>query len=116
MRGVITSASSRARTERPAKRWSDTDGARSKPWSRRRFGSRRRGDLAARQELLAEIDAADLIPTPANTSYLGLVYEAMRKSIQEQGMPVVIDYDRGVASYRTIGRLIRRRPCAAGAS
>jgi hypothetical protein len=31
------------------------------------------------------------------------VYEAMRKSIREQGMPVVIDYDRGVASYRTIG-------------
>jgi hypothetical protein len=27
----------------------------------------------------------------------------MRKSIEEQGMPVVIDYDRGVASYRTIG-------------
>jgi len=61
------------------------------------------GSLTARQERLAEIDAAGLIPTPANTSYLGLVYEAMRKSIQEQGMPVVIDYDRGVASYRTIG-------------
>jgi predicted dehydrogenase len=60
------------------------------------------GDLAARRRLLAEIDAADLIPTPANTAYLGLVYEAMRASIQEQGMPVVIDYDRGVARYRTI--------------
>src|SRR5207253_548309 len=54
----------------------------------------------ARQKLLAEIDAADLIPTPANTSYLGLVYQAMRESIQEQGMPVVIDYDRGVTSYQ----------------
>src|SRR5262249_18597491 len=61
------------------------------------------GDLTARQELLAEIDAADLIPTPANTSYLGLVYQAMRESIQEQGMPVVIDHDRGVTRYRTAG-------------
>jgi hypothetical protein len=61
------------------------------------------GSLTARQERLAEVDAAGLIPTPANTSYLGLVYEAMRKSVQEQGMPVVIDYDRGVANYRTIG-------------
>ncbi len=60
-----------------------------------------RGPLAARQELLAEIDAADLIPTAANTAYLGLVYQAMRESIVEQGMPVVIDYDRGVTSYRT---------------
>jgi predicted dehydrogenase len=60
-------------------------------------------DLAARQKLLAEIDAADLIPTPANTAYLGLVYEAMRGSIREEGMPVVIDYDRGVTSYRTAG-------------
>ena len=59
-------------------------------------------DLAARRRLLAEIDAADLIPTPANTAYLGLVYEAMRGSIQEQGMPVVIDYDRGVTRYRTL--------------
>ena len=31
-------------------------------------------DVAARRERLAEIDAADLIPTPANTAYLGLVY------------------------------------------
>jgi predicted dehydrogenase len=61
------------------------------------------GDLAARQKLLAEIDTADLIPTPANTSYLGLVYEAMRGSIQEQGMPVVIDYDQGVTRYRAVG-------------
>jgi hypothetical protein len=59
------------------------------------------GDLAARRKLLAEIDTADLIPTPANTSYLGLVYEAMRKSIQEQGMPVLIDYDRGITCYRS---------------
>ena len=61
------------------------------------------GDLAARQKRLAEIDAADLIPTPANTSYLGLVYEAMRRSIQEGGVPVVIDSDRGVTSDRTAG-------------
>jgi D-galacturonate reductase len=59
------------------------------------------GDLTARQKLLAEIDTADLIPTPANTSYLGLVYQAMRESIQEEGMPVVIDHDRGVTRYRT---------------
>jgi predicted dehydrogenase len=60
------------------------------------------GDLTARQSLLAEIDAADLIPTPANTAYLGLVYQAMRESIQEQGMPVFIDHDRGVTSVRTV--------------
>jgi hypothetical protein len=59
------------------------------------------GDLASRRKLLAEIDTADLIPTPANTGYLGLVYQAMRQSIQQQGMPVVIDYERGVTSYRT---------------
>jgi predicted dehydrogenase len=58
-------------------------------------------DLTARRKLLAELDAADLIPTPANTAYLGLVYQAMRESIAEQGMPVVIDYDRGVTSYKT---------------
>ena len=50
----------------------------------------------------AEIDAAYLIPTPANTAYLGLVYEAMRGSIEKEGMPVVIDYDRGVTRYRTL--------------
>jgi predicted dehydrogenase len=60
------------------------------------------GDLPARRRLLAEIDAADLIPTPENTAYLGLVYEAMRKSIQEDGHPVVIDYDRGATAYRTV--------------
>jgi D-galacturonate reductase len=60
-------------------------------------------DVAARRTLLAEIDAADLIPTPANTAYLGLVYEAIRASIREQGFPVVIDYDRGDTSYRTVG-------------
>jgi len=68
-----------------------------------------RGDLTARQKLLAEIDTADLIPTPANTSYLGLVYQAMRESIEEQGMPVVIDYDRGETGYRTAGGQERRR-------
>jgi predicted dehydrogenase len=64
------------------------------------------GDLAARQELLAEIDAADLIPTPANTAYLGLVYQAMRESIAEDGLPVVIDYDRCVTRYKTAGRSV----------
>jgi predicted dehydrogenase len=61
------------------------------------------GDLAARQRLLAEIDAADLIPTPANTAYLGLVYEAMRCSIREDGMPVAIDHEQGVVRFRTAG-------------
>jgi predicted dehydrogenase len=60
-------------------------------------------NLSARQNLLAEIDAADLIATPANTAYLGLVYQAMRQSIEEQGMPVVIDYDRGATTYKTAG-------------
>jgi hypothetical protein len=59
------------------------------------------GDLPARQRLLAEIDAADLIPTPANTAYLGLVYEAMRSSIREDGLAVVIDYERGANRFRT---------------
>jgi predicted dehydrogenase len=58
------------------------------------------GDLTERRKVLAEYDDADLIPTPANTGYLGLIYQAMRESIQEEGMPVVIDYDRGVTSYR----------------
>jgi predicted dehydrogenase len=57
-------------------------------------------DLQARRRLLEEIDAADLIPTPANTAYLGLVYEAIRKSIAKDGMPVVIDHDQGVTTYR----------------
>jgi predicted dehydrogenase len=61
-------------------------------------------DRTARQRLLAEIDAADLIPTPRNTSYLGLVYQAMRQSLQEHGMPVVIDYDQGKTSYRKAER------------
>ncbi len=71
-----------------------------------------RTELAARQDLLAEIDSGDLIPTPANTAYLGLVYQAMRESIEEQGMPVSIDYDQGVTSYRTAagGALPRRSP------
>jgi predicted dehydrogenase len=61
------------------------------------------GDPTARQKLLAEIDTDDLIPTPANTAYLGLVYQAMRESIQAEGMPVVIDHERGVTSYKTAG-------------
>jgi predicted dehydrogenase len=58
------------------------------------------GDLAARRRVLADIDRAELIPTPANTGYLGLVYQAMRESIRAEGMPVKIDYDRGVTRYR----------------
>ena len=61
------------------------------------------GALDARRQRLAAIDAADLIPTPANTAYLGLVYEAMRASIREQGMPVIIDHDQGVTRYLTVG-------------
>jgi D-galacturonate reductase len=59
-------------------------------------------DVATRRKMLAEIDAADIVPTPANSAYLGLVYEAIRKSIEEQGMPVLLDYDRGETSYRTV--------------
>jgi predicted dehydrogenase len=59
------------------------------------------GSLIARRELIATIDAEDLIATPANTCYLGLVYQAMRESIQQHGMPVVIDYDRAVTRHRT---------------
>ncbi|MDR3632560.1 MAG: Gfo/Idh/MocA family oxidoreductase [Isosphaeraceae bacterium] len=58
-------------------------------------------DLRSRQALLTEIDDAGLIPTPANTAYLGLVYEAMRKSIRGQGLAVAIDYERGETNYRT---------------
>lgn len=58
-------------------------------------------DLAARRKMLAEIDETDLIPTPANTAYLGLVYEAMRKSVREQGLAVSIDYDRGETHFRS---------------
>jgi predicted dehydrogenase len=60
-----------------------------------------RGGLVGRQELLAELDAADIIPTPANTAYLALVYEAMRRSVETDGLTVAIDYDRGVTTYRT---------------
>lgn len=60
-------------------------------------------DLSARRKLLSEIDAADLIPTAGNTAYLALVYEAMRASVRQNGLPVVIDYDRGATSYRTAG-------------
>jgi predicted dehydrogenase len=58
------------------------------------------GDLATRRQRLAEIDAADLIPTPASTCYLALVYEAMRKSIRAEGAPVIIDHDQNVTHYR----------------
>jgi D-galacturonate reductase len=62
------------------------------------------GDLSTRRALLDEIDRADLIPTPANTAHLGLVYQAMRESIREDGFPVLIDCDRGTTEYR------KRRP------
>lgn len=59
------------------------------------------GDLAARQRVLAAIDEADLIPTPANTAYLGLVYEALRQSVLSDGLAVAIDYDHETTRFRT---------------
>jgi predicted dehydrogenase len=61
------------------------------------------GEVAERRKLLNEIDALDIIPTPANTAYLGLVYEAIRSSIRADGMPAAIDYERGVTRFRTAG-------------
>lgn len=59
------------------------------------------GDLPARQKVLAEIDAADLVPTPANTEYLGLVYEAMRVSVRSDGLPVALDHEAGTVRLRS---------------
>lgn len=73
------------------------------------------GGLEARRKLLAEIDAADFIPTPANTAYLGLVYEAMRQSIREEGMPVVVDYDQGTTRFRTAASPEQEPPRPPGA-
>jgi len=50
------------------------------------------GDLAGRQKLLREIDAAGVMATPANSSYNERVIEAGRKSIVERGREVEIQY------------------------
>jgi hypothetical protein len=50
------------------------------------------GDLAGRQRLLAEIDAAGIMATPANSSYNELVIEAGRLSIANRGREVAIRY------------------------
>jgi D-galacturonate reductase len=49
-------------------------------------------DLAARQALLAEIDAKGLVATPKNSNYNELVMEAGRKSILNNSREVLIDY------------------------
>ena len=49
-------------------------------------------DLAARQKLLREIDAAGIMATPANSSYNERVIEAGRESIQNGGRNVEIRY------------------------
>jgi len=48
------------------------------------------GDLAGRQRLLKQIDAAGIMATPANSSYNELVIEAGRESIQNGGREVRI--------------------------
>ena len=53
-------------------------------------GSPRRANLAARQRMLREIDAAGLMATPANSSYNELVIEAARESILNGGRLVPI--------------------------
>jgi predicted dehydrogenase len=49
--------------------------------------------LAARQQLLQEIDARGILATPANSSINELVTEAARRSIARDGMPAVIEYE-----------------------
>jgi predicted dehydrogenase len=48
------------------------------------------GDLAARQAMLKQIDAAGIMATPANSAYNELVIEAARQSIANQGRMVEI--------------------------
>ena len=48
------------------------------------------GDLAGRQRLLREIDAAGVMATPANSSYNEKVIEAARESIRNRGREVSI--------------------------
>ena len=49
-------------------------------------------DLAARQKLLREIDAAGIMATPANSAYNEQVIEAGRESILNGGREVRIEY------------------------
>jgi D-galacturonate reductase len=49
-------------------------------------------DLAGRQRLLAEFDAAGVMATPANSAYNELVIEAGRESILNRGREVEIRY------------------------
>ena len=58
------------------------------------------GATEQRKKLLDRIDGEDLIPTATNTAYLGLVYEAMRKSVRHNGFPVEIDYTAGATNFR----------------
>jgi predicted dehydrogenase len=53
-------------------------------------------DLAARQRLIKEIDAAGVMATPANSAYNELVIEAGRESIQNRGREVEIQYAKSV--------------------
>ena len=49
--------------------------------------------LAARQEILKQIDDRGIIATPANSFINELVTEAARLSIAQDGLPAVIEYD-----------------------
>jgi len=55
--------------------------------------------LAARQQVLGEIDDRGILATPANSWINELVTEAARLSIQQAGLPAVIDYS-GTPSVR----------------
>jgi len=50
-------------------------------------------NLAARQEIIREIDAEGILATPANSSYNELVIEAGRLSILNNARPAVIEYE-----------------------
>jgi len=49
-------------------------------------------DIAARQDVIRQIDAAGVIATPANSSYNELVIEAGRMSLANDGREVAIEY------------------------
>jgi D-galacturonate reductase len=55
------------------------------------------GDLAGRQRLLKDIDAAGIMATPANSAYNELVIEAGRLSILNGGREVAIRYGETAA-------------------
>ena len=50
-------------------------------------------DLPRRQALLAEIDRAGILATPANSAYNELVIEAARLSLANNGREVLIEYE-----------------------